>query len=409
MDQLYKGSNSRVTGFEERRIEPFRWISLGGDSDRIPLEAADFMQDPSNPRTDALTGPTGALLQMESARTPSWHHLAKHWRDWIPVPENPDLRPKWFFQLGNHTKKEDDGKGQCCINADLIVEIGNDLRDVELSVQDICREKGYTNNPQPEAFQQSELYKAYNSTEDLERTIAGAKRNMLEHIGFLNWWVLCVPSRANWFSINQRREFLEEGYHHMPKQGVLLSLQCDWRQVNIPMLIKHDVPVHYPWTDNTTHKPHFARLDPVILGTFDTLESQDLNSDGIPNWDAWFLNLSLYNQYLEKHYIVRENGASLGPPTFKLEYWIVNFQGWHQRFITNHKDIREYEQQFECVTVNSSTVRTRIFYRWHPHQLFARLEPNAEEYPYPEEVSLWSKSEEDDEENSRDPVDLDEL
>jgi hypothetical protein len=60
--------------------------------------------------------------------------------------------------------------------------------------------------------------------------------------------------------------------------------------------------------------------------------------------------------------------------------------------------------------VNASNVHTRILYRWHPHQLFSRLEPNGKEYLSPDKISMGSESElEESEEDSRDPTDLDEL
>lgn len=409
MEYLYKNSRGQVTGFEERRIEPFRWISLGGDCDKIPLEAGAFIDRLSDLEHGAPTSPTGVLLEMEWASSPTWYRLSKHWRDWIPVPENPDLRPEWFFQLNASSKMDYTIDNQCTLDVDLAVEMENDLKEIELWVTGICEEPGYgEDSPRPDSFIRGELHRSYASAEDLEWMAAKAKRCVLENIAFLCWWVSCVPTRASWFLRGQREAFLEKGYHTMPKRGVLIDLQRDWKRVNIPALIKNDVPVYYPWTIETERDQRFSRLDPVVLNAYHAFAQADVNSNDIPSWNIRFPQLTSYSRHLEKRGETRVNDPVSGPPDFRFEYWIIDFRGWRRRMITNRKDIRDFDAKFECITVNSSLIRTRIFYRWRVRQSFARPEPTAEEYPSPEEISLGSESQRE-EEDERDPTDLDEI
>lgn len=171
MEYLFKNSEGRVTGFEDRIVDKVHWVSLGGglEKNTIPREALDFVQSPADPRIGARTSHTGTLIEMEWALSPSWHHLSKHWRAYIPVPEHPDLRPEWFFQFGTYSKMSETHDNHFLLDDDLEKEIVCDLNDIEEATKEIYEQPGLgKDNPHPSPFDPEQLRAAHNSQADLE-------------------------------------------------------------------------------------------------------------------------------------------------------------------------------------------------------------------------------------------------
>jgi hypothetical protein len=101
------------------------------------------------------------------------------------------------------------------------------------------------------------------------------------------------------------------------------------------MLLKNDIPIFYLWTPEVECERRFGQLNPIILGAFQGFGEGKMTSNKIPNWDIRFPDLPLYSHHLEKLHVAHKNTTTLGSPTFRLEYWIVDFWGWRCRFITN--------------------------------------------------------------------------
>ncbi|RDB30957.1 hypothetical protein Hypma_000075 [Hypsizygus marmoreus] len=92
-----------------------------------------------------------------------------------------------------------------------------------------------------------------------------AKRWMLDNLAFLDWFVTYIPSRQHWLLDDTKRDLARLNLATMPKRGILVKLERDWKEIDFGNLIKHGVPIYYPWTTVAAQDKRFSRFNPDIL------------------------------------------------------------------------------------------------------------------------------------------------
>lgn len=406
MEYLYKNGEGYVTGFEERRIEPYRWISLNSSVDNVPEEAAHYEDDPAMPDIGREADEHGRFVEMEWGDRPGWHHLSIHWHGFIPV-DRTGTAEAWYLQLGKPTNLTSYTSGQRSLASGVAIEMSSNIIDLDHLIRGTKEDDSLNEaDPIPKPFDTDQLHGLFATEREAYRIIAAAQRAMLDRIAYVRWWITCLPSKRELIGGMDLRDFEEAGYDKWEKRGVLLKLERDWEQVNIPTLLQHNVPIYYPWTDNLAKQPRFSRLDPAVLQAYHSFAIEDMESDEIPLWTDIFPQLAQFSPFLERISRPGTDKAGLGLTLASDEYFICDFRGWRKRPISNPTDIARYRTMYDSHIIETAGRKTTIFWRWKNLLGAGRLEESTQTQ---EEDTVSLGSLDDDEGSSSDPSDIEEI
>lgn len=416
MDQLYLNSKGFVTGFEETRFEPHRWIALNSTVDKIPKEKVKKINAFNSFRASSYDAPDGffSASNVDWTVTPEWHFLSVHWHAWIPVPP-PDTNTEelvWYFSRNLNCEIHESPSGRFMLGAES-TEMSIDLKVVDSHIAAIQSSKRYagTDNPFPTPFPQDDFYAEYETPDLVMDLVARARRAMVDKLGYLNWWMACAPSMHGRLLREDIQQCESLGFPHWPKRGILVNLARDWQQLNFPSLIRHDVPIFYPWTAAEHNDKRFARLDPAVLAAYHSFHEGDveMRSDELPLWTSNFPQLSQFSRHLESLRSPELTGTEVNDLR-PLDYFIIDRQGWRRRPIKHKGDIAKYDEAYNSYESETLVSRIKVFHRWSPRSLKNRMK-RAEATPNEDDqdgaVSLGSEDDEDD--AVADPDDLDEI
>ena len=81
------------------------------------------------------------------------------------------------------------------------------------------------------------------------------------------------------------------------KWGVLVDLERHWQEINIANLLRHRVPVAYPWSPSLSPSPRFCSLAPRILQVYDERRISTGGEVRSTDFDDWADDFAVIQQY----------------------------------------------------------------------------------------------------------------
>ncbi|KAF8074477.1 hypothetical protein FPV67DRAFT_1665239 [Lyophyllum atratum] len=369
---LFTDSLNRITGFEERRIDDDCWVGLNSVTERIPKEAAayhDRAQSPHGP--DALTMPDGAYFDMEWAVNPSWFHLSKHHHAWIPVADQKKLSTPWYYRFDRPGEIRELHDGTATFEVSYQNTMLRDLvriKDYVRGASDQAQQSGAIYLPTP--FDPYRVHEVFESKAEIIRVSAEAKRSALECLGFVNWRRSLFPDTYKYWLDEEIKEIDALELGKMPKRGILVDLERDWKQLDFTVLLKHDVPVFYRWTAELAEDSRFARFDPAILKAYHEGElTPSTSGHGYidPEQDNKIFEirskLRKYDEFLQSVEVADE--ITYGDPSAAdAKHFVVDFQGWHRREIRDKGSLVMMAEAFTARILQEAEGEVIVYTRW---------------------------------------------
>lgn len=337
MEAIYLDSHSLVPGFEEQRFEPSTWVVLNQSSMDLREDINSFADLKPWNDDDADNIPS----DLDWTNQPARFDLSRHWHAWIPtIPFGEKKSKQWYLQFDRQVAVTRIGdKVAYKLKEAAAEEFKGDLWQLYHYIEEITDNNtfGGDEQPRPQAFHYNALSDSYESEEAVQRMVARARRSALEYLGFVNWWIACIPGKANWLSEESRGEIAELGLGKMAKRGIIIKPYEDWRGINLPALVGHDVPVFYQWDFAEYTDKRFGRLDPAFLRAYRSAVRNAKNPvtiaampRSIPNIE----DLAEFNEFLDE---IDGPPLPINSTAFKYmkESWfVVDHEGWHRRSIS---------------------------------------------------------------------------
>ncbi|KAL1663506.1 hypothetical protein GGF50DRAFT_115959 [Schizophyllum commune] len=113
---------------------------------------------------------------------------------------------------------------------------------------------------------QLNLTRVYESYDEVADALYALKMDARSNLALLNY---IVHTQESWWrkALNQEELSFVDSLElpRRPKRGCYINLASDWSYLNIPLLVQHDVPFAYVWSEAANAIPRFARLDPAVL------------------------------------------------------------------------------------------------------------------------------------------------
>lgn len=362
MDLLFRDSRGRIPAYSQRTIDGMSWVSPNADCSSIPLEAMEYKAKPRNANPDDIgMGPNGTFLEMEWALEPTWYDRKNHWEAWIPVGESIPSHLQFDFPSIR------DDNPEYTIEQYHADDIVSTLKEYWNAIAAIINVPPYQDgNEAPQPFDWNRLRDVFPTPEAAIRTRAEAIQASLAYNGFLSWWTTSIhdwPKELPELTVYKIRRIVNEC--GSVRQGVLVDLHNDWREINIAHWMANDIPVYYQWDDVADRQDRFLRLSPAILAVatasrpLGTSADITMASTGIsPNNEV---TLGLFDEFLQELELPTDHTSSplTAGDDFSI-YWIVDFRGWECRALDSSSTAREYTGRYhwapECDSIPRFTM-----------------------------------------------------
>ena len=271
MDVLPADDKGFVPLMEFRTLNKDEWIGFNTHLAVIPMEAMDHRSRRPAERRD--TGPTGVYLEMEWAMDMDWYDHEASWRPYIPLkPLATDGKPvsdsgcDWFFNFEMSTPWEPLGAEHFRVPEATRSIIEADLSSLSGCIGDITSNHPFPfDSARPLDWDHGLLLQPFSSVQDLQAASGAAKRIAVDYLGFLNWWTASISGWDANLDMHTTSFIKALELHRFRKWGVLIDWERDWREVNIPNYIQHQVPLAYFWTASLASSPRFTSLSPQVL------------------------------------------------------------------------------------------------------------------------------------------------
>ncbi|KIJ90334.1 hypothetical protein K443DRAFT_116728 [Laccaria amethystina LaAM-08-1] len=348
-----------------RHIHNDLWIGLNAPCDAIPSEASS---PPHRLPAFDTTGPTGMLFEMEWALDADWFNPDAGWRPFLPkpIPESKE----WFFHLEYSTLVDLETisqSGECSIHPSAITEMESDLRRFKACVVAITHSTTFPiRGCRPGYYNYESLCNTFDDNQALENFGANMKHQALDYLAFINWWISSVSFWDQELPQVAIDAIYDLDLQLYPRRGVLLNLQKDWRQINIPHLLRQRVPTYYKWNAELDKESRFLSISPTILKAFE--DKQLASGDGkvysfqMPEFAADFEKMKDYDEFFQE----RVFDGSVAPGIDFPEdghYAVVDFQGWMYQPIPL-RTAKEFVTRFGSRVVHYNGRTSVIFRRW---------------------------------------------
>ncbi|KAJ7430988.1 hypothetical protein B0H11DRAFT_2262701 [Mycena galericulata] len=295
----------------------------------------------------APTDDNGYFQQMEFIWKPDWEQHDRFFRAWMPVLPNPQNGSPWYFQL-RHWVSETAFKN-FIIPEVWRTRMTSDLQKLDACVSEIVAKAPFFGKvPRPQAFHLDSLGRTRETRQTANKLAATAKRAALEHLGFLYWRVSTDESWKNGLTAETIATIEAFDLLTYEKRGVLLNLSRDWHGMNIPVLLRHEVPILFPWTIREEMEYRFGCLAPSILAAYQA------------KMPGTICRYSVFLDDPQNEYQVPAS-ANLVIPR-KGDKRMIDFPGWAWRPVPSRRWVKFYKQRFHYQVVNGITT----FWRFRP-------------------------------------------
>ncbi|KAJ7430468.1 hypothetical protein B0H11DRAFT_1942967 [Mycena galericulata] len=400
---LYGNALGEIPESEIGQIEDITWVGLNCPLNFLQKRAMDFINNFSYHTSSAPTDDNGYFQDMEFIWKPDWEQHDRFFCAWIPVLSNPQNNSPWYFQF-QHWISETSFKNF------IIPEIWrsrmiSDLQKLDNCVSEIVAKAPFFGKvPRPQAIHLDTLNRTWETRPAANKLAATAKRAALEHLGFLYWR---ISTAENWRDGLTAETIATIDSFHLSdyeKRGVLINLARDGHAMNMPVLLRHEVPVLFPWTIREEIEYRFGCLAPSILAAYQEKcrevggEKELKLSDSISRSSS-YLAICKYSVFLEdpqEEYQI-PMAANLVIPR-KGEKRMIDFPGWGWRSVPSRKWVKYYKKRFHYQVVDGVTT----FWRFRP---LPKTEDDGEDDE--DNESSYSEGEDWDDANEADMEDID--
>jgi hypothetical protein len=369
MDFLPLDDTGLVPQVDFRTIGNDLWVGLNSSCDAIPSEAPDYFDHQNNQRVAndfRAKGPTGLYLEMEWALDADWYNPDAGWRPFMPVPTGG--ANEWYYQLHQNTLPDPESASpHLTIFPRLLSVMECDLQVLQSCVVAVAESSIFpAKAARPGLYDFTQLKGPFDSIQSLESFGANVKRQALDYLGFLAWWTLSTSGWDLYIPQEAVDCILDFGLEDHPKRGVLIDLERDWRQISIPHLLRHHIPLFYRWTESLQGTQRFLSLSPTILRAFD--ERRRATPDGrvsasdMPEFASEFETMKDYDEFFQRRVFHNKPSPDL---EFRKDwdYAVVDFQGWMYRPI-DLDTAKEFAKVFGSDVVRRQNRTSVIFRRW---------------------------------------------
>ncbi|KII82884.1 hypothetical protein PLICRDRAFT_33190 [Plicaturopsis crispa FD-325 SS-3] len=388
----FAASNSQVPLSVFLTAGTVPWLFLNDPSVRMPSNAYDLKDALSH--DTAFHPDTGELTSLEWGRTIDWHRRDQPWRAFIPTT-SPTPQAAWWLSYGTIAPVVPQVAGDrqprpvpYAFSQGLRRQVANDFADVESAIllvaaqanMPVCkttRVPVHTPARYAGALDASWLTKA-----DAAQAWGTARRLMCDALGWLNWASALWDSSESSLQHHVVDKFTQTcerfGVGMTQYRGVLVDLTRDWRDINIEFLVRHDVPIVYPWTDSESSNPRFGRMSPQWLQAL-TRHLPPSSSDPMPPLSfhrpkvAKDLNDSgaLHPLTFDRFFQVVVRSPQPGRPGSNnvprsLTHWCIDFEEWGLRPLDTRTVQQAYRLRYFYRDFHDQSTHLRIYYRHRP-------------------------------------------
>lgn len=300
-----------------------------------------------------------------------WYNHDASWRPYIPLkPEGlgeaavSKTGSDWFFDFEMSTPWEQLSTGVFIIPEATRASIDEDLIHLSWCINEIATCHPFPFDlARPAPHDMGLLLCAFNTSEELQAAGCVAKRTAVDYLGFLSWWTTSISGWDAELDHYVSTYLKDIQLQRFCKRGVLVDLERDWQHINFSNLIRHQVPIAYPWSSSLAASLRFTVLSPVVLGAYD--EQRRAAQGDIPSSALQGLDNELAVMRRFDHFF--QDLGSEGRPDLTVEfddewrYYVVDFQGWSRRSIPLCI-AREYYVQFSS-NVGHEDDRMMVLFR----------------------------------------------
>ncbi|KAK7035664.1 hypothetical protein R3P38DRAFT_2517889 [Favolaschia claudopus] len=366
---LFSDDNGRIPDSTIQTIDGVPWVGLNCSLDILPGGAMSFINRFSYHTGTAALKDNGCYESMEYSLRPDWHQHDLDFRAWIPVKPSPSFDDPWFLQPDQEEFLSFNAHQVYVVKEQWRERMKKDLGEAAYAVQDILSRAPFTNRqPRPGGFHAERLHGSRSVKKDAMALVAGARRAMLDYLGFFNWRMAAC---YHWDrELKKDTIKLMNGYQldRFKKRGVLVHLARDWKELNIPLLLTNDVPVLYPWTAKEETDLRFACLAPSILAAFRErrLTLGEAGAEHFPDdllRDSDFTRIFQYSYFLEE--LNEPYAKPLGSKTVipkDMPAFLKDFRSWTIRSVLTKKERTSCKKLFHY-TITGGKV---VFWRFRP-------------------------------------------
>ncbi|KAJ7693476.1 hypothetical protein B0H16DRAFT_1751490 [Mycena metata] len=230
----------------------------------------------------------------------------------------------------------------------------------------------YEYSPIPDKLDEPRLDAVHFRQEEAQDTANCAKRTILSMVGFLSWFQTVKDLRVSGLP-EEDIEFLHSlRLDERPKTGVIYRLYRDHPHANFPHLIKHGVPIHYPWTNEEKEHWRYLKWSPEFYEQVAELKEKamgaPLDLSQLPSYDLWKDDLGRTDVFFQNLSAGRRGEVLT---TFKPDwtYQIVDFHLHGARPLKHWNVIRAYSERFKGAVLWTPGGTTCTFFWINPLQV----------------------------------------
>jgi len=329
-------------------------------------------------------GSTGIYLEMEWGLDMDWYDHNACWHPYIPLKmEGVRGEPlstsgsDWFFDFDLTILYDHLSTGIFTIPEPTHNQIHTDITAWAWCINNICSNQLFPpRTAWPSRFDLGTLIQGFSTLEDLQAVGGVCRCTAVNYLGFLLWWTLSVSHWDANLDCHVVAIVKSLHLHRFHKRGVLVDLECDWHEINMPNLIWHWVPVAYLWMPTLASLPHFTGLSPWVLAAYDQIcqsLSWEVCLSDIHDLDLDFAVIKDFDHYFQGIY-------SGGCPDLDVKfnddwfYYVVDFQGWSCRQIPLCVAQHYYLLFMSSVSVEEG-VNVVLFRHWEQLNNFSTDQP----------------------------------
>ncbi|KAJ6494650.1 hypothetical protein C8R47DRAFT_1265822 [Mycena vitilis] len=346
---LYSNESGEVPVPEIGVVEGTTWVALNAPLKSLPAKAMTYIHSVQHHPGNAALEDNGLFQEMEWSTHPDWWRHDHDYRAWIPILPCIRSSDPWYLQKHQDAVILRVNDGKYYVEEAWRKIVVEDLTAAADGVRDIVSRPPFTSfHPRPVAFRMDALKEPRKTEKEARAVLSAARRNMLEHLAFFSWRTsTCV----NWNrDLTNSTITLVEGYDlaQYGKRGVLIYLARDWREISIPTLLHHNIPILFPWTPKEEADPRFACLAPSILSAYKDRcvaaggQNQATLSAEVAQSKS-FKSLFGYSIFMDDppHVYVKPAGAPEVIPR-SAGVRIIDFPGWSSRDVPTKKLKKKY-------------------------------------------------------------------
>ncbi|KDR77390.1 hypothetical protein GALMADRAFT_51145, partial [Galerina marginata CBS 339.88] len=269
------------------------WIGLNCEPSFVSVHV-DEAKDLANWH-ERLVGSAGEFLDLEPATEADWYRREIQWEGWIPLDSVIQPKP-WYFDMIAPIPYTPMEEG-FFVKEEHLTVCRENYESIESYVEEITQcDRFPIGTPRPAPFDITQLAKGFVSIRELQKAGAASKRAILSRLGFLSWWMSSV---SKWYQVISdetvnRIESLRPRFGR--KKGYIVDFEEYWREVNVSLWLKHQLPIYYRLTWTMRRNPRFTKIDPRLI-----MALADAEQEGVSLYDIGEFNVEEKKLVAEKY------------------------------------------------------------------------------------------------------------